>query len=147
MLIFDLVMSASTLNNFIQNANHTGFDSYTYFLLKEGADAKKLEAKFPDLVTKYASGEVLRNFGVSYDEYQKSGNGYIYSLQPLKDIYLNSNLEGELKPPGSINNDLYFYNYCYFHFIYCDYQFYEFGNCKICRKSQRSRHPKNFRLE
>ena len=63
----------------------------------------KLAAKFPDLVTKYASGEILRSFGVSYDEYKQSGNGYIYSLQPLKDIYLKSNLEGELKPPGSLN--------------------------------------------
>lgn len=99
---FDLVMSASSLNPFIQNANHIGFDSYTYFLLKEGTDAQKLAAKFPDLVTKYASGEILRNFGVTYEEYKKSGNGYIYSLQPIKDIYLNSNLEAELKPPGSI---------------------------------------------
>jgi len=100
---FDLVMSGSSLNPFIQNANHIGFDSYTYFLLKEGTDPQKLAAKFPDLVTKYASGEVLRNFGVSYDEYQKSGNGYIYTLQPIKDIYLKSNLEAELKPVGSLN--------------------------------------------
>lgn len=99
---FDLVISASTLNAFILNPNHTGFDSYTYLLLKEGTDAQKLAAKFPDLVTKYASGEILRNFGVTYDDYKKSGNGYIYSLQPIKDIYLKSNLEAELKPPGSL---------------------------------------------
>ena len=99
---FDLVMSGSSLNNFILNPNHIGFSSTTYFLLKPDTDYKKLEAKFPDLVTKYASGEILRNFGVTYEEYQRSGNGYIYTLQPLKDIYLHSNLEGELKPPGSI---------------------------------------------
>jgi putative ABC transport system permease protein len=99
---FDIVMSASTLNNFIQQPNHTGFDSYTYFLLKPGTNPKNIEAKFPDLVTKYASGEILRNFGVSYEEYQKSGNGYVYTLQPIKDIYLHSNLEGELKPAGSL---------------------------------------------
>ncbi len=99
---FDLVMSGSSLNAFILNPNHIGFSSYTYFLLKEGTDAQQLAAKFPDLVTKYASGEILRNFGVTYEEYKKSGNGYIYSLQPIKDIYLKSNLEGELKPPGSL---------------------------------------------
>lgn len=100
---FDLVMSASSLNPFIQQPNHIGFDSYTYFLLKKGTDANNLASKFPALVEKYASGEILRNFGVSYEEYKKSGNSYIYSLQPLKDIYLHSNLEGELKPPGSMN--------------------------------------------
>ncbi|MEM1123837.1 MAG: FtsX-like permease family protein, partial [Bacteroidota bacterium] len=100
---FDLVMSASSLGGFLQRPNHIGFNSHTYFLLKEGTSPTVLESKFPALVEKYASGEILRNFGVSYEEYQKSGNGYIYSLQPLKDIYLHSNLEGELKPPGSMN--------------------------------------------
>ena len=101
---FDLVMSASSFNNFLLQPNHVAFNSYTYYLLKPGTSAKNIAAKFPDLVTKYASGEILRNFGVSYDDYKKSGNGYIYTLQPLKDIYLHSNLEGELKPPGSMTS-------------------------------------------
>jgi len=97
---FDLLMSSKSLN-FLQNPNFLGFSAYTYLMLSENANPASLEAKFPDLVTKYASGQVLNNFGVDYAEYQKQGNGYKYFLQPLKDIYLTSNLEGELKTPGS----------------------------------------------
>lgn len=101
---FEFVQSFSSLNAFpfFQQPNHIGFDSYTYLLLKPGTDPVQLQSKFPDLVTKYASGEILRSFGVSYEEYQKSGNGYIYTLQPIQSIYLHSSLEGELKPTGSL---------------------------------------------
>lgn len=64
---------------------------------------------FPDMVVKYASGQVLNQFGVNYEAYQKQGNGYVYTLQPLKSIYLDSNLEGEMKPPGS-RDRIYFFS-------------------------------------
>ncbi len=99
-LRFDMIMSSSSLQ-FIQEPNYINFSAYTYLLTKEGADPKALEAKIPDLVVKYASGPVLRNFGVNYEEYQRQGNGYRYFLQPLRDIYLGSNLESELRPSGS----------------------------------------------
>ena len=100
-LTFDLVASSGNIANFIAQPNHISFSAYTYFLLKENTDPKVLESKLPDLVTKYASGEVLRNFGVSYEAYQKAGNGYHYFLQPLHDIHLKSQLEAEQRPPGS----------------------------------------------
>jgi len=100
-LRFDMLISSSSLGDFIREPNYINFSALTYFLLKSGRDAKALEAKLPDLVTKYASGPVQRNFGVNYEEYQRQGNGYRYFLQPLPDIYLGSNLESELRPPGS----------------------------------------------
>ena len=53
------------------------------------------------MVTKFASGPIQRNFGVTYEEYQKQGNGYRYFLQSLPEIYLTSQLESEMKPNGS----------------------------------------------
>ncbi|MEM9822845.1 MAG: ABC transporter permease, partial [Bacteroidota bacterium] len=99
---FDLLQSSSTLG-FLEQTNHLSFFAYTYLLLKENTDPKILESKFPDLVTKYASGQVLEQFGVSYEEYQKAGNGYHYFLQALPNIHLESQLEAELRPPGSQN--------------------------------------------
>lgn len=99
---FDMVRSASSMN-FLEQENYISFAAYTYFVLNKNADPKQVEAKMPDLVTKYASGPVQRQFGVSYEEYQKAGNGYRYFLQPLQEIYLSSRLEAELKPPGSKN--------------------------------------------
>lgn len=106
-LRFDMLTSSSTLQ-FIREPNYINFSAYTYLLAKPGSDARALEAKLPDLVVKYASGPVLRNFGVNYEEYQRQGNGYRYFLQRLPEIYLGSNLESELRPPGSRQRAYFF---------------------------------------
>jgi len=81
--------------------NHISFSSTTYLRLRPNANPDAVQAKFPALVAKYAAGEVERNFGVSYDQYLKAGNGYFYFLQPLRSIHLDSNLESELQPNGN----------------------------------------------
>jgi putative ABC transport system permease protein len=99
-LRFEVLVSTTNLP-FLQEPNYAGFSAYTYLLLREGTDVKSLEAKFPDLVRKYAAGQIQRQFNVSYDEYIRAGNGYHYFLQPLRNIYLDSQLEGEIRAPGS----------------------------------------------
>jgi putative ABC transport system permease protein len=61
-----------------------------------------VEAKIPALVEKYAAGQIERNLGLSYKEYTDAGNGYIYTLQPVRDIHLHSNLGNEIKANGNI---------------------------------------------
>ncbi len=107
-LHFDLLRSSTSLGQFLDQPNFINFSAYTYLLLHPEADPEAVERKFPDLVVKYASGQVLNQFGVNYEEYQNQGNGYRYFLQPLPDIYLESNLESEIKPPGSIQR-IYFF--------------------------------------
>ncbi len=99
-LQFNMLVSSSSLQ-FIQQPNYLNFSAYTYLKLNPNADPAELEKKLPDLVVKYASSQVLTQFGVNYEEYQKQGNGYRYFLQPLSSIYLDSNLEAEIKPAGS----------------------------------------------
>ncbi len=98
---FDLLATNKGVR-FLEGVNHISFAAYTYFLLRPGADWKALEAKFPGVVERYAAGEVQRNFGVDYPQYVKAGNGWHYFFQPLRDIYLHSKLESELKPTGSM---------------------------------------------
>lgn len=65
-------------------------DVYTYVLLKEGADAKKLEAKFPAFYAKYLQKQM--------------GNAdYHMALQPLTSIHLHSHLDYEVGANGNIN--------------------------------------------
>ena len=45
-MVFDLLRSSTSLN-FLELPNFVNFSAYTYFLLKEGASAGQLEAKFP----------------------------------------------------------------------------------------------------
>jgi putative ABC transport system permease protein len=106
-LQFSMLIASSNLQ-FIREPNYINFAAYTYLLLHPQTDPRQVEQKLPDLVTKYASGQVLRAFGVNYEEYQRQGNGYKYTLQALPSIYLTSNLESEIKPNGSMQRVYFF---------------------------------------
>jgi putative ABC transport system permease protein len=60
----------------------------TYLLLKPGVDPKALEAKFIPVVKK------------AYDQFKNSGEGGIYTLQPVQSIHLYSNRMLEFQPNG-----------------------------------------------
>jgi putative ABC transport system permease protein len=101
-LAYDLLVSIASFPQ--QQPNYTGFSTYTYLLLNPHADAGILESKLPTIVEKYISGAISRSFGMSYDQFKKSGNGYHYFLQPLQRIHLTSDLEGEIRPNGSLRS-------------------------------------------
>lgn len=64
---------------------------YTYFLLKAGADAKKLEAKFPAFIDKYA-GKDLKAMGFYKKQF----------LTPVRDVHLYSNTSSNVTASGSV---------------------------------------------
>ncbi|HXB45631.1 MAG TPA: FtsX-like permease family protein, partial [Puia sp.] len=99
--IFDMLIADATFP-FIHQPNYTNFSAHTYLLVNPNTSPTALEAKFPHIIEKYVSGEIGRSFGVSFQQFQAAGNGYHYYLQPLKKIHLISDLEGELRPNGSI---------------------------------------------
>jgi len=88
---------------FRKDENYISFDSHTYIKLKPGSDESALEAKFPQMVDTYASGQIERELGQSWEDYKKAGNGYRYFLQPLKGIHLDpTNIEFTITPSGNI---------------------------------------------
>lgn len=100
-LLFDLLITTAR-NPFLQGENYIGFAAYTYLLLNKNASPKPVEAKFPHIIEKYASGNIEKNYSQTYQQFQANGNGYTYYLQPLKKIHLISNLEREYRPNGSL---------------------------------------------
>jgi len=72
---FDFLASTTGLG-FLKNPSYISFSAYTYLRLKPKADPLTVEAEFPDLVKKYATGQIERNLGVSYKQYTEAGNGY-----------------------------------------------------------------------
>lgn len=76
-------------------------DYNTYVLMRKGADHKKLEAKFPELIRHYSGSQILKDVGMNYDQFEKSGNYFKLNLMPLTDIHLHSNMTGELSPNGT----------------------------------------------
>lgn len=73
-------------NNFVNNNMF-----FTYLLLKPGTDAKKLEAKLPDFINKYASAD-LKVAGFNKKQF----------LIKLTDLHLKSGMDNTATPSGNL---------------------------------------------
>jgi putative ABC transport system permease protein len=96
---FDIIISMEGLNE-AKNPNFLSNNFQTYVLLREGADPQHLESKFPELIAKHITPQVKQIFGEDFtlEKFEASGNHIRYSLQPLTDIHLKSDLMGEFEP-------------------------------------------------
>lgn len=84
----DFVVSYSTLEKIGMDTQSWTelFQDHTYVLLREGTDPAVVEQKIPELLKQNLDEDKAEN--------------YILQLQPLKRIYLHSNLSYELSPSG-----------------------------------------------
>jgi putative ABC transport system permease protein len=122
---------------FRQSINYISFDSHTYLKLKPGSDVKALEAKFPQMVNTYASGQIERELGQSWEDYQKAGNGYRYFLQPLTGIHLDpTNIEFTVTPGGNIK---YVYALIFIGILILAIACINFMNLSTARSAERAR--------
>jgi putative ABC transport system permease protein len=75
---------------------------FTYLVLQNGYDYKKLEAKFPGMVEKYMGPQIQQSMGLSLTQFRTKGNELGFALQPLTSIHLHSNTISEFEPGGDI---------------------------------------------
>lgn len=94
-----------SLTPFTENAKQTwsniGF--FTYIVLDKNADAKKLEAAFPEMVRKFVVPEIAHDMGTSVAQAVKAVNTFLFYLQPLSEIHLHSATKYELEANGDIH--------------------------------------------
>lgn len=87
---FNYVVSFPTIKNFMgENAldEFTINNYYTYILLKEGTDYRRVEEKFPFFITKHFDQERADQFNLH--------------LQPLDNIHLNPSIKWDLPTTGN----------------------------------------------
>lgn len=99
---FDGFISMTSNRYAVNGTTWSNLGFYTYLLLNKDADAKKLEAKFPELINKYVAPEAARDMGISLAEAQKESNSWKFYLMPVRDIHLHSNTKYELEANGDI---------------------------------------------
>jgi putative ABC transport system permease protein len=77
---------------------------YTYLLLPAGYNYKNLEAKLPQTVKKYMGPQIYQAMGITFNDFLKKGNEIGFTLQPLTNIHLRSDMSPmtELEPGGDI---------------------------------------------
>ncbi|MEO6549830.1 MAG: ABC transporter permease [Ferruginibacter sp.] len=98
---FELFGSMASLP---ESKEHSWMSSnfYTYLLLPESYDYKKLEAKLPQVVEKYMGPQLLEAMHVTLAEFRKKGNNLSFHLQPLTGIHLHSTFANDLSAAGDI---------------------------------------------
>ena len=100
---FDLLVSMTGFEE-AQSTQFLSNNFNTYILLKEGADAKALEAKLPGVVEKYIGPQAAAVLGgeFSMEKFKAAGNLLEYTLMPMTDIHLHSDLTAELQANSDI---------------------------------------------
>ncbi|MDX1585382.1 MAG: ABC transporter permease [Balneolaceae bacterium] len=99
---FNFMLSMSTTEE-ADNQSWFSNNFRTYVLLKEGTDPERFEEHFETVKKQYIEPQLKGFMGVTLEEFEAAGNSAEYSLQPLTDIHLYSDLTGEFEPNGSIN--------------------------------------------
>ncbi len=98
---FDLFIPMTNLKESALNSWFY-FEYYTYLVLPEEYDYRKLEAKLPQAAQKYMAGDVQAFFGMSYRQLRQKGDGFDFFLQPLQDIHLYSTFPFDIGINGDI---------------------------------------------
>lgn len=100
---YDFLIALAGLDE-AQQTNFLSNNFNTYLLLKPGAHAKELEKKFPGFIEKYLTPQATAILGADFSmkKFKADGNIWEYTLMPLTDIHLHSDLTAELSPNGDI---------------------------------------------
>lgn len=98
---YDIFASISSLG-MGKNLNWFNNSFYTYIIVKEGTSIPNLQSKLKKFAAKYAGPDLTKIFGVTYDDFKKTGNNYEFILQPLTGIHLHSHLDYELEANSDI---------------------------------------------
>lgn len=100
---FDMFGSLSTDPDEKSNSWMTS-NYFTYLLLRDGYDYKKLEAKLPGMVEKYMGPQIQQSMGLNLQQFRSKGNQLGFGLQPLTSIHLHSHTISEFEPGGDIKH-------------------------------------------
>ncbi len=100
---FDLFASMASLPE-ASEPTWMSSNFFTYIVLAEHYDYKKLEAKLPQVVERYIGPQMLQAMGQSLADFRKSGNDLSLHLEPITAIHLDAEYPNLLSESGDIKN-------------------------------------------
>ena len=96
-LRFDFMLALISID-YHKDPNWLSNNFPTYVKLRPGAEASQLQAKFPQMTDKYAGPQAKLALGSDFtmEKFRASGNMIEFTLRPLTDIHLRSDMIAEL---------------------------------------------------
>ena len=99
---YNLLISSASFPDAINNTGWSSNNFITYLLLKEGTSQQWLDEKLREFTRRHMGGE-------EFDAWVAKDNYWEYYLQPITDIHLNSDLNGEFEANGNKTYVLIFF--------------------------------------
>ena len=91
---YDLLVSSASFPTYINDTGWSSNSFITYLLLNKGTSQAWFDEKLKDFTRKHMGGE-------KFDTWMAQGNYWEYFLQPITEIHLNSDLNGEFEANGN----------------------------------------------
>ncbi len=91
---YDLLVSSTTFPTYINDPGWTSNSFITYVVLKEGTSAEWFSEQLKEFTKRHMGGE-------RFDAWVAKGNFWEYFLQPITQIHLTSDLNGEFEANGN----------------------------------------------
>lgn len=104
---FDVLASIKTLPD-SEEENWLRDYIYTYIVLKEGYSPVQFEAKLPEFMKRHVGLQISEGLGITFDDWEASGNSMNFYLDPLITIYLHSEASHQIEPIGDITYVYFF---------------------------------------
>ena len=90
------------LNDDYQWGQWLSTNHHTYIVLKPGTDPVLFAANLDAVVEKYCSPVLMKEVGVTLNQFRQSGNRFRLWMMPLTDLHLHSKQIHEMMAPGDI---------------------------------------------
>jgi len=100
-LQLDFLMSLETLAS-SKNSMWLSNNFYTYFKVREGVNQKELQQKVNHMADAHVGPQLEEFSGHTFEEFKASGNYMYFTLQPLSEVYLNSDFRFDIGKTGDI---------------------------------------------
>lgn len=99
--VFDMIYSMVSWD-VSRRPDWTSNNLHTYVKLIENVNPDAVQESVSAMSDEHVGPEILKFIGITLEEWRAAGGDYGYYIQPMLDIHLFSDVDGQIEPPGDI---------------------------------------------
>jgi len=99
--VFDMIYSMVSWDT-SRRPDWTSNNLHTYIKISDNVNPESVQESVSAMSDEHVGPEILKFIGVSLEEWRTAGGDYGYYIQPMLDIHLFSDVDGQIEAPGNI---------------------------------------------